>query len=227
MNTGPARHDRIDPRLIDRLVDGELVGPQREALLRTLDDEPGGWRRCAMAFLEAQAWRGALDRPELAADRPAEGPNRERPRARRPRVQLITGVAAAVVIAFLTGFLSRGLGGGSGSPGRDGGQSQFALERGPAPGSSQPADQRPGPRTPPATDDSALHIPVLMADPKAAGEMLQQPSALPEYVRRQLQRRGYEVEGDRKLMSVALKDGRNVTLPVETFKYRYVGYRVH
>ena len=227
MNTNAAPRDHIDYRLIDRLVDGELVGPQREALLRAFDVEPGAWRRCALAFLEAQAWRGALGRPGLAADHPAEGSSRERPRAGRPHVQFITGIAAAVVIAFLAGFLSRGLDGESGSPSHDREHPQFALKRDPMTGPSEPAPRPAGPGTPPAADESALRIPVLVADPRAAGEMLGQPSALPEYVRRQLQRRGYEVEGDRKLMSVALKDGRNVTLPVETFKYRYVGYRVH
>jgi hypothetical protein len=45
---------------LDRLVDGEVADPQRQALLSRLEQSPGGWRRCALAFLEAQAWREAM-----------------------------------------------------------------------------------------------------------------------------------------------------------------------
>src|SRR5438477_7928584 len=48
---------------LDRLVDGEVAEPQRRALLSRLEQSPGGWRRCALAFLEAQAWREALSPP--------------------------------------------------------------------------------------------------------------------------------------------------------------------
>src|SRR5437773_2733963 len=46
---------------LDRLTDGEVPEPQRRALLSRLEQSPGGWRRCALAFLEAQAWREALE----------------------------------------------------------------------------------------------------------------------------------------------------------------------
>ena len=39
---------------LDRLVDGELSAQEYRALLAALDEEPDSWRRCAMAFLEAQ-----------------------------------------------------------------------------------------------------------------------------------------------------------------------------
>ena len=42
-----------------------------------------------------------------------------------------------------------------------------------------------------------------------------------------MEREGYEVTGDRKLVPVALEDGRKVTVPVETVSYRYVGRRIH
>jgi hypothetical protein len=40
---------------IERLVDGELTAEEYRELVAALDDEPGSWRRCALAFLEAQA----------------------------------------------------------------------------------------------------------------------------------------------------------------------------
>ena len=56
---------RGDPRVFDRLADGELGPADERALLAALDDEPGAWRRCALALLEAQAWRRELG-PEPA-----------------------------------------------------------------------------------------------------------------------------------------------------------------
>lgn len=42
---------------LDRLVDGELSREEYRELLESLAREPDGWRRCALAFLEAQAWQ--------------------------------------------------------------------------------------------------------------------------------------------------------------------------
>jgi hypothetical protein len=50
-----------DSRVLDRLVDGELSQADRRTLLAALDDEPGAWRRCALAFLEAQSFRWQLN----------------------------------------------------------------------------------------------------------------------------------------------------------------------
>jgi hypothetical protein len=47
-------------QLFDRLVDNELSPAEQRELLAALEDEPGGWRRCALAFIEANAWRDTL-----------------------------------------------------------------------------------------------------------------------------------------------------------------------
>ncbi len=61
----PAVHGELPPEQLDAwmdlLVDGEVREPQRQALLSRLERLPDGWRRCALAFLESQAWREALD----------------------------------------------------------------------------------------------------------------------------------------------------------------------
>jgi len=49
-----------EDRRFDRLVDNELSEAERRELLTGLDDEPGGWRRCALAFLESQCWKAAF-----------------------------------------------------------------------------------------------------------------------------------------------------------------------
>ena len=52
-NTANPSHD---DRLLDLLVDGELDQETQRRLLASLDEDPDGWRRCALAFLEAQSW---------------------------------------------------------------------------------------------------------------------------------------------------------------------------
>jgi hypothetical protein len=54
------RNYTTDDAMIDRLVDGELSGDERRELLAALDAQPDGWRRCALAFLEAQTWQSEL-----------------------------------------------------------------------------------------------------------------------------------------------------------------------
>lgn len=48
-------HD--DNLIFDRLADGELTNAERQELLASLDSRADGWRRCALALLEAQTWR--------------------------------------------------------------------------------------------------------------------------------------------------------------------------
>lgn len=68
--------DSLEPEelqhLLDRLVDGELAPPQQQALLRHLDQVEGGWRRCALAFVEAQVWQQELG--DWAAEEPSPAP---------------------------------------------------------------------------------------------------------------------------------------------------------
>lgn len=54
---------------IDRLVDGELDSPDRNRLLQRFEEEPAGWRQCALAFLESQLWSEDLQR--IADDHPS------------------------------------------------------------------------------------------------------------------------------------------------------------
>lgn len=58
-------------RVLDRLVDGELSADERRELLLALESEPEGWRRCALAFLEGDAWRRRLS--GLGRDEAAQG----------------------------------------------------------------------------------------------------------------------------------------------------------
>lgn len=95
---------------LDRLVDGELSQPEYQTLLASLEQEPGGWRRCALAFLEAQAIehelggiRRSLDRlsPEAAMLHTAETTS-----AIWEKARLFLAVAASFVVVFGLGLIA-------------------------------------------------------------------------------------------------------------------------
>jgi hypothetical protein len=80
-----------------------------------------------------------------------------------------------------------------------------------------------------ASDGSGRPVPVPLfaaAGGAGAAPVATQP-VIPDYLRLQLERQGYEVRNDRRVVSVALKDGRTATVPVETVQYRFVGQRVY
>jgi hypothetical protein len=96
-------------RVLDRLVDGELSQADRRALLAALDDEPGAWRRCALAFLESQSWRWQLaqvaSEPLVAQAISASGatPLTGAGVKRRNGFGAWLAIAAGLLVAFLLG----------------------------------------------------------------------------------------------------------------------------
>ena len=160
--------DRTDPepidlRLLDRLVDGELTGPERRALLARLEAEPDrdGWRRRALAFLEAQCWREALaDRSPADSDWP-EGeaePDPVLPIRRRRWTPALAG-AAAVLSAFAVGWLA----GGSARDRPGGAGMQAAVQDAPSPAPG-PQGAEPAPCfRPSATGNSATRTRAVTA----------------------------------------------------------------
>lgn len=103
-----------DDARLDRLVDGELPAGEYRELLASLDEQPGGWRRCALAFLESQALARELGNVRQAMDlrdepeQPArvEPALREPPRAPRslgPGVWKSLAIAASFLAAFSLG----------------------------------------------------------------------------------------------------------------------------
>ncbi len=105
--TAPAvQHD------LDRLAAGDLSPSERRRLLAALEDEPDGWRRCALAFLEAQSWREACRQLTAEPSGQANAPEASvRRRAWRPSTRpLAAGIAAAaaVLVAAFWGGLAIG-----------------------------------------------------------------------------------------------------------------------
>jgi hypothetical protein len=214
---GPNDEER---RLIDRLVDGELDPDTRRALLARFEDEPDGWRRCALAFLENQGWREALaPRPgDFASTSTPPVASRSAPGSRGARRWgPMAAVAAGWVAAFAAGWAAGG-GPGASRPREAPVASRKVTTPEPVPTVARP--ERPAIPPTPGRSVAIVEVPVFGAGPFA------QPSApLPESIRKELERRGFQVEPRRGLVSVKLKDGRHVAVPVEALKVRYVGDR--
>ncbi|HLJ12269.1 MAG TPA: hypothetical protein VKU82_13830 [Planctomycetaceae bacterium] len=214
--------------LLDRLVCDELDEPSRARLLSWLDEDATRWRACGLAFLEAQTWSAALERSPSAA------PGGSQASCSRPptpgavngsRQAISTGLtAAAVCLAFFLGLAFR-----SGEPSLNR-ESETAALNSRAPESNDPSltlgkialppedepilaalDVQAGGRSGPAT---AIRIPVVPAALDAS-QPARQPGVIPDYVKQQWQRRGYNVSLERRYLFARLPDGQSVVVPVE------------
>jgi hypothetical protein len=204
----PARLGPVDDRLIDRLVDGEVPDVERRALLLQLDAEPEGWRRCALAFLEAQSWREALN--PLAGAGVARNLALPDLQGRRPRswsrFATMTGLAASVAVAFALGWASNikptqtiqdaSVANGAQSP-------PAAIDEHPQPPPVDLAIQTPGPR-------------------KSAGTL-----ANVDPIVKTMELRGFHAQTRARLLSMQLKDGRKLEVPVREVTLRNVRNRTY
>jgi hypothetical protein len=200
----------LDDRLIDRLVDGELPNVERRQLLFQLETEPDGWRRCALAFLEAQGWRATfapvatpacgVARPVVVQAGPGGQPNRWRAVAR------LTALAAGIVVAFALGWVFHS------------GPAENAPSA-PVAGVQPLTPAGPSATSPTAPEDHAEGP----SPPSEPGE----PTALIDPVVKQWEQQGYQAERQDRHVSVEMKDGRRVDVPVHEVRLRYVGGRTY
>jgi hypothetical protein len=240
----------------DRLVDGELSERERRDLLARLDDESGGWRRCALAFLEAQCWKQTLGAMQKAGIRPApakaeqgRGTSRlETPTPgassvrRRPRwTQQVATLAAMAACFFVAFWIGSAVHRSQLEPSDAPGQIAKTMVLKPAVVESPQTSQNlAGMATPRASagqpwrmvtvsspansgGGAALRVPAVERnniDERWAESM---PPAVPEDVMRALNRSGHEIEQHREYVPVPLRDGRQLVMPVDQVKVRYVG----
>ncbi|MDX1946399.1 MAG: hypothetical protein SFU86_13445 [Pirellulaceae bacterium] len=235
-----------DDSRFDRLVDGELSPSEYRSLLATLDDEPGGWRRCALAFLEAQALRR-----ELGALRAGGSPLETAPAATqqlatnaRPattRWLLPLAMAASFLVAFGLGvYLPAWLATDRPSPVAGlVAPEQTAADPPTAPRPSpKVVEARPGTVVPvgsvklvvdrpgaPATETSELPV-YEMTDDLAAWLSQDQP-AIPPSVLAEIERRGHRIDRQRQYVPVTLDDGRQAVIPVDGIEITPVSRRAY
>jgi hypothetical protein len=185
----------INPTEIDRLVDGELDPVSRRDLLLRLDASPDGWRRCALAFLEAREFAEVAR--AWTREHAAPAVSRVEPR-RRPSAAIWAMAASVLGLAFLSGFAARGWA-----------TSAVAVRSDPPRLLAETKPARP------AEVETSLPAP----DTSLASAT---PPGLPEYVKAQWSRLGYQVEPSRRVISIE-EGGRRETFPVDDYRVEFVG----
>ena len=244
--------DNHDDARFDRLVDGQLPPGEYRALLASLDDEPGGWRRCALAILEAQAlraargaWREKKTAVSVAKDiaAPADA------LGRRPLgwARMVLAMAACFLVAFGLGMLLRSQWPAAGS------QDGFVAEENSGnPGTEQenPQDQPPG-----GNHYTILHnepdvgtdisqqplrnVTLVVGDDEAQAERFELPvvyygdvgdeyfntehSAMTDEMREMLRQSGHRLRRTQRMVPLRMDDGQQVVVPVEELEIVPVG----
>ncbi|MGE0757872.1 MAG: anti-sigma factor [Pirellulaceae bacterium] len=204
--------DTIDDALLDRLADGELSPVEYRRVLQWCEQHPDGWRRCASAFLEAQAWRGELSRwvvpPPVARAEPEPGMRRPA----RDAGWLVLTAAASFLAAF--GFFRAlfPVGIPAGSPVPDGG----VAETRPA----QPAtDPRLGDYHLVVSDQEGspqhVQLPIYSADDPRARMLMNHQASQPAELIQALRELGFQVNRERRWATVGQDPERPVVVPVE------------
>jgi hypothetical protein len=224
-------------RRFDRLVDGDLSESERRSLLLHLEDEPGGWRRCALAFLEAQGWKQAFGAIVDASVRqaPAAQPPVIRANWRRG-IATVLAVAASFLVAFVLGMHIRG-GPGRGGPLAERQAAENGGKRTPGAGQAE----TPGPPPPLATPPDQWQVVTLKAPEGPEGKMatirlpaVQRnaldeqwlngvPMAVSDETLRALRQQGLEVRQHREVLPMEMQDGRRLIVPMDRIDVHYVG----
>jgi hypothetical protein len=209
MNNAHPNHEFVgseDDRLIDRLVDAELPDGERRQLLLRLEHTPNGWRRCALAFLEAQSWRASLRSVNALtpyeAPQPAPGRRRVGPR-QWTAVARWTVLAAGLAVAFILGWclsdrtphITR--------------EDRIVENR--LPDSTQPAQ---GVQSDANEGTTRIFRPA-------------EPSGRLRPVVKQWERDGYHAEMQHRRVAMELKDGRRIDVPVQEVRLQYVRGRIY
>jgi hypothetical protein len=246
----PQDESSLDDLDFDLLVDGELGDQSRGELLARLDRVPGGWRRCALAFLEAQSWtqdlRAIRQESPATAQAPRPAPQRG---AKQSRLGVVLAMAASFLIALGLGAYFRGFWSRTETWSRTDAMSRTDTIASPAPMavavSSAPQS---GPVVPPGPVDSAGHVspeiwqtvalpvadgaggstesmplPARVADHLDPQWLDRFPPAMPRDVISALRESGHEVQQQRHLVPLPLQDGRRLVVPVDQVEVRYVG----
>ena len=195
--------DRFRDEWLDRLVDGELSPDEYRQVLQILEQRPDAWKRCALAFLESQAWQGSFAElmcGETAPDHTlavAEDTSRASRRVSRwTAAATSTALAATVLLAFLSGRWT-------GMPESNAGRAGRPLvtetqPRNTANLAAQPANGTVAPQKQQFVNNFWSGSPALTPD-----------------VRNELRRIGAQVRQDHGYIPLRTVDGRLVLVPYE------------
>ena len=235
----------IDNTQLDLLVDGELSDEERREVLSRLDTEPDGWRRCALAFLEAQIWREGMRAvaSESAVETAAVAPKRQPAWRLLPTVLAMAG---CFLVAIGLGAAIDELAERRSSPSTapvpgtaqvaGGSAAKDSTRQETSPAASPLATQAPETAVPyqyvsiPAEDPvsgkaESIRMPVVPQEYLGEGWPYRIPSVLPDRVVKTLEQRGHEVVQHRRLVPFQAADGSRVIFPVDEVELVPVGNR--
>jgi hypothetical protein len=221
---------------LDRLVDGELSEADRRTMLLNLEREPEGWRRCALAFLEAQCWTQELGLMARSPERMEREPEKAvspvclasrigRPAAWRRHVATALTMGACFLIALALGVGIRGnLSGGLHD--HDSAAVRTVKDEDSPSGSATQADKwelvtlstdSPNGQT------ETVSIPAVHRDAIDQNMLEQVPDGIPPAVRQALVQAGHQIEEHREVVPVQMDDGHRLMVPVNNVQIHYVG----
>lgn len=225
----PASNCPITDQDLDRLVDGELSPAEQRELLAALETSPNQWRRCALAYVEAQSLRrefGGVIEPLTVV--PPAAPSTPSAPARSAKGPL--ALAAVLLMATGVGFATRGVwspGAPADAPLANAPPIQppaAALEAPPAKSLAAAPAQRPDSPDPDVvtfwTNDEqgnrrSLPTRLIEADELNQRLGVEFRSAVSPEVRRQIEQRGYRLQSRQRYAPLNIDDGRLLVLPVE------------
>jgi hypothetical protein len=249
--TDPDPMIRMTDAFLDRIVDGELSPVEFRRAIERLESEPDGWKRCALAFLEAQSWRESFraepSRAPSVADAGANSLSRSLTRSNR----LPSGwgrVARAAVIAAIAFALGwrvrldpsphRETSAASAPATESHSRPKSLLESGnlveaPDGATVESYDEHASSEPTPAVltvggvsvggSEGAPAVPIV-AGPGIDEEWVRnQPSPITEHQQAILEQQGFQVGRRRRLITARLADGRRVTVPIDQVQLRYTG----
>jgi hypothetical protein len=231
-----------DDHRFDRLVDGELSPDEYRELIAALDDEPSGWKRCALAFLENQALGGELITIGRSHDWPVE-PTAAHPSHSQPvgfssvpwHALAPLAIAAGLLLAFGLGlaapkFFSPAAKEGVPAGNQFAGGTVVTKEQSPAAGTRHEVFRPIGNLrlVMDGADGSATEagqVPVYeVGSDWQRALAADQPALAPELIDL-LRQRGYEVKHEQQFLPAPLEDGRQIIVPVEGYQITPVGMR--
>jgi hypothetical protein len=239
----PMNRDAIHRELLDVLVDGELSESERRELLLKLDQSPGGWRACALAFLESQSWKqacGAIAREQDAAGKPiasvvpsgSPAPTARVARSRFRRLfhggLTVLSMAATFLIALSLGLTLRswwgdagrapGTGGARGVPFPADSQREITVRATPRPWGTARVSF-PGAAGQP---EQSIAVPVTESEGMDESWFRPGPDMVPADLQATLERLGYQVRQQRELLPFSMEDGSRLVLPIDQVEFRKV-----
>jgi len=210
---------------LDRLVDGELSTREYKQLLTMLDAQPHLWRRCALAFIEAQALGGELRSLRSAYLAPAVTMTTQDKESALPSRRQPWLIALAMAASFL---IALPLGGYVFAPARQ--QAAPLIVDAPQAPPRFPQDAVVNASTSPlgslrlTTDEGPIDIPYYDMQ-NGAKYLRDEQDALEEQLVQSLQSAGHRIERAPTVMPVALDNGTQVYLPVDNYRITPVSNR--